>query len=316
MRILVAVCTLAAATQSSSAAQTADPAVQAYVDEALDIMQEWSLRRDSLDWAQIRAAAHTMAGEAATTEEAYPALRQALQSLGDNHSFLRPAQPAASAPPSAQRNVGASATRSRPEPTSRRLGEDIALIAVPAFAGNDLEAFATLIDTRIAEVDGPTICGWIVDLRGNGGGNMWPMLSGLRSILGPPPLGAFRSPSGVGAPWTYGVESPGTPLHQEDPPVAVLTDSRTASSGEAVVIAFHGRNRTRFFGEPTAGLSTANRGFPLSDGALLVVTVSTMLDRSGREYAGRIEPDVLTPAATAEAPAIEWLRATCSSPAI
>jgi len=292
-------------------AQTATAgAMREYVDNALDIMQEWSLRRDSLDWEAIRAEAHALAREAVTTEETYPAIRRALRALGDNHSFLRPPQPTGG-------SAAGSATRpSPPSPTSRRLGADIALVTVPAFAGADLEGFAAIIDRRIAEVDGPTICGWVVDLRGNGGGNMWPMLSGLRSILGPAPLGAFRSPTGVGDPWTYSVASPRTPLNRDRPPVAVLTDARTASSGEAVVIAFHGRPNTRFFGEPTAGVSTANRGFPLEDGALLVVTVATMLDRDGHEYAGRIEPDELVSAATAEAPAIEWLRTTCSSLAI
>jgi hypothetical protein len=287
---------------------TATDPVQEYVDEALDIMQEWSLRRDSLDWRQIRARTHGLAAEAVSTEETYPAIRQALQALGDNHSFLRLPQA------TIERSGVRPATASTVSPTSRRIGSDIALVRVPAFSGPDLEAFATLIDRRIVEADGPSICGWMVDLRGNGGGNMWPMLAGLRAILGPAPLGAFRLPTGIGDSWTYSVESPGTPLHRENPPVAVLTDSRTASSGEAVVIAFHGRPDTRFFGEPTAGRSTANRGFPLRDGALLVVTVATMLDRDGREYAGRIEPDVLVPAEAAEARAVEWLRARCSRP--
>jgi C-terminal processing protease CtpA/Prc len=33
-------------------------------------------------------------------------------------------------------------------------------------------------------MDQGNLAGWIVDLRNNGGGNMWPMLTGIGSILG------------------------------------------------------------------------------------------------------------------------------------
>ena len=36
-------------------------------------------------------------------------------------------------------------------------------------------------------------------------------------------------------------------------PVAILIDSRTASSGEAVAISFQGRAHSRFFGQHTCG---------------------------------------------------------------
>ena len=75
------------------------------------------------------------------------------------------------------------------------------------------------------------------------------------------------------------------------PAVAVLTGSLTSSSGEAVVTAFSGRPVTRSFGKATKGHSTANRGYRLSDGALLVLAVSTFADRTGILYGGKIEPD-------------------------
>ena len=43
--------------------------------------------------------------------------------------------------------------------------------------------------------------GWLVDLRGNGGGNMWPMLGGITAILGEGDLGSFRAPGGGGSTW-------------------------------------------------------------------------------------------------------------------
>jgi C-terminal processing protease CtpA/Prc len=76
-------------------------------------------------------------------------------------------------------------------------------------------------------------------------------------------------------------------------PVAILQGTRTASSGEAIALAFRGRARTRSFGQPTAGLSTANTSFPLPDGAILVITTGVMADRKGSPYGGTVNPDEL-----------------------
>ena len=95
--------------------------------------------------------------------------------------------------------------------------------------------------------------------------------------------------------------------------VAVLTGPRTASSGEAVAISFIGRPRTRSFGLPTAGLSTANRTYPLPDSSLIVLTVSVEADRNGKRYGYKIDPnEVVTPdSATGDVQlsrAVAWLK--------
>ncbi|WP_250969315.1 S41 family peptidase [Streptomyces sp. RKAG290] len=77
--------------------------------------------------------------------------------------------------------------------------------------------------------------------------------------------------------------------------MAVLTGPVTASAAEAVTIAFRGRPRTRTFGKPTAGVPTANSSYPLSDGALVVLTVAREADRDGHLYDGPIAPDVDVP---------------------
>jgi C-terminal processing protease CtpA/Prc len=124
------------------------------------------------------------------------------------------------------------------------------------------------------------------------------MLAGVEPILGEGILGYFIDPEGNTSPWNKNtifypkVTFPYT-LYKPNPKVAVLTDRVTASSGEAVAIAFRGRPNTRSFGKPTCGLSTANRGFSLTNGTVLFLTVSTMADRTGTEYGKSVEPDVL-----------------------
>jgi C-terminal processing protease CtpA/Prc len=73
--------------------------------------------------------------------------------------------------------------------------------------------------------------------------------------------------------------------------VAVLLDQATASSGEAVAIALKGRPRTRFFGEKTFGIASANQDLPLSDGVTLYVAIALLRDAAGRTYPTGIAPD-------------------------
>ncbi len=133
------------------------------------------------------------------------------------------------------------------------------------------------------------------------------MLAGVGPILGEGMAGWFVSPDGVKQAWgnynghaqlagspAIGIENP-YHLKHPDPPVAMLTGRSTTSSGEAIVVAFRGRPRTRSFGEPTYGLPTANRGFKLSDRALLLLTVAVDADRTGHTYDSAIAPDEFVP---------------------
>jgi carboxyl-terminal processing protease len=169
--------------------------------------------------------------------------------------------------------------------------------------------------------------GWVVDLRGNHGGDMHPMLTVVAPLLGEGERGRFISPHGE---TSWGIRGGHVyngrktafrhrrvPAAQEQP-VAVLVDKGTASSGEAVLVSFLGAPNTRTFGQPTAGYATANQTFGLSDGAKLVITTALMADRTGRTYGNApIAPQTLatsntssnkdTGSDTALTAAIEWL---------
>lgn len=75
------------------------------------------------------------------------------------------------------------------------------------------------------------------------------------------------------------------------PPVAVLIDRDTGSSGEGIAVAFRGRPDTRFFGETTYGVATSTFPFALGDGAQIYLVTAVMVDRNGKEYPFGIEPD-------------------------
>ena len=296
-----------------------------YLSEGLATMRENSFHREELDWPAIRKAAFEAAAGAEVPADTYEALRGALRSLGDRHSFLQlPAElaelegarlkargkrHAAARAPDPSAPASPFAGRSAPEGTAHEtpIGP-IARIVVPFFMGADANGFARRVQDLVVELDRRGPRGWIIDLRGNGGGNMWPMLAGIGPVLGEGRVGSFVTADGPGGHWFYragkagiedgdgakvtvvaSVEHPhvvGAPT-----PVVVLIDAGTASSGEAVAIAFKGRPRTRFVGTATFGLSSSNAGFPMSDGANLVITVGLDVDRTGKQYPDHVLPD-------------------------
>jgi len=298
------------------------PQAVIYLGAALDIMEVNSLRRFQIDWVPFRAEAVADAAGATNSLDTYPAIEAALERLGDNHSFFRravvfgatgPAPTTASSFGPGSGSVAPQAAPATVDPSATLVADGVGYVDVPEFqgggeSGNDL---ASEYHRLIEGVDTlGTICRWVVDLRGNRGGNMWPMVAGLGPILGEGAIGAFLYPDAVSTPWFYeagiaGVE--GVPFVITDEPytltspfpfVAVLTDTLTASSGEAVAVAFRGREGARSFGEPTWGVSTANAAFPLADGAIIFLTVATLADRLGTVYGLKLEPDELLVAGT------------------
>lgn len=287
------------------------PEAKRLLDSAFTLVRTHSLWRDTVTWAEVEPRVRAMAAGAQVPADVYPAIRALLSSLGDHHSFLLE-------PAGTKQFTGGGAENKRP--SARALGDSIGYISVPAYSGADPTAAKTYVTDvygTFAKVQAQTSCRWVVDLRDNGGGNMWPMLAALRPLLGEAGLGSFVTTQGAGGSW-HARDGADLPVPRalaglDSAYVAVLTGPRTASSGEAVTIAFVGRPRTRSFGQATAGLSTANGTLPLPDGSTLVLTVSVQADRTGRAYGGTVSPDdTVTPdAAAGDAPlarATAWLR--------
>jgi carboxyl-terminal processing protease len=293
-------------------APIAAPAKQV-LDAAIKIAKAHSLHRDTLAWDTIEPKVRALAAGAESSAEVYPAVRYLLAQLGDNHSFMMPP---------AQTTQFKTGGAQNPAPTVQLLPERVGYVSIPGYSGGEAAAartYATRTHESLAGIFASSSCGWVVDLRQNTGGNMWPMLAGLKPFLGNAGLGTFESPAGSSPPWiagqAVGVEPPATLAGLESDWVAVITGPRTASSGEAVAIAFRGRPRSRSFGQPTAGLSTANGTFPLPDGAMIFLTTAVDADRTGKRYGDKVDPDervepVATPTMTddpALAAAVRWL---------
>ena len=267
-----------------------------YIADAIDVIERNAIAVPEVDWAAIRNRALDDARTASTQADAYAVIRRTLHALQDSHSFLmEPDQ--------------ATTLRTIDWPPDRATSDgSVAKIALRGFAGTNRDAMHRYVRTLREDLAKLPACGYVVDLRENIGGNMWPQLLALQPILGTGAVGAFRTRAETGA-WTLGVSDaragddvaigvtdPLPALDASGKPVAVLLSPDTASSGEAVAIAFAGRNNTRSFGWHTRGATTGNIGVPLADGALLMVAATIMLDRDGRAHRPYVRPDEQTTA--------------------
>ena len=274
-------------------AGTGEPSakVNAYVQKAIALVKKHALVRDSIPWPQTEAEMLAFARGMQTTEDAYPVigiLLNVMWSYGDNHShFLAP---------SGVKNLEADESDDKgPQPQARYLGDGVGYIAVPQFYGiNDTRgaAFATQIQQLIQGIDtAQTVSDWVVDLRGNTGGNVWPMVAGLVPLYGNQAKSQYKRETKVQRPYRLR-----TPPGQ----IAVLIDGRTGSSGEFTALSFIGLPNVRSFGTHSAGYTTGNADYKLPDGAILFIAESVGEDRAGKKYPHGIAPDeeIKTPVKT------------------
>ncbi|WGM39816.1 S41 family peptidase [Caulobacter sp. NIBR1757] len=302
------------------------------LSQAISGVQQRAFRADKVDWPALEARVRAMAAGARDELDLLPAYAVLLNGLGDSHSFVqvpRERQTAffarygrtfdavaglsrgGSIPPSSF--AGRQTREARSLPLAN--GAEALLMVVPSFSGYppEAQAFADGLFQTLAD-GARTACGYVIDLRGNGGGNMWPMVTGLSPLLGngmalgkqdssgPPYVyanlrdGAAVIAQGGGAPNRLQAVQGWRDLRLTGAPVAILQDGGVASSGEAVLAAFIGRPATRTFGERSFGLASTNAGYRLADGANLVITVGMMTDREGRTYPAGFTPDEPIPA--------------------
>jgi len=286
-----------------------------YLGYALDVIADNAYYWRRVDWPAVRAEAFRRAAGAAGFADTYDAISYALSQLGDRHSALE---------------TPGDATAQVPDPIPQGLPEAVPLtgrmarLKLPQIAGpTTTPEFRRYVEAAERAVRSqPDACGWMVDLRGNNGGNMLAMLSAVGPILGEGDAIRIRNGRDVTQRFSYkdgqirfdGKLAPGekndVPLRSPLPAIAVITDHVTASSAEFMVLAFRGRPDSRSFGEKTAGVPTANDQFRLPDGAIIRLTIAVGEDRDGHLYEGPITPDEEVAPADTLAAAGRWLRDT------
>lgn len=258
---------------------------QTYVRDAIQQMDRKGLYAEGEAWEAAKKDALSQNPE--TLEEAQAIINKAAKVAGGKHSYLLPAD-----------KVQAREKRSNEEvsPSVTMIEDSICMIHLPAFAGDDencLRYARTVLDSIPDTVKG--VC---IDLRGNHGGNMYPMIAAVHRFLPDDIFLKFkmrrRFQSVMPINKEFVAKIVGIDIEPRiNCPVAILTDEATASSGEAVLLSFRGLDNARVFGSPTAGYASANESIIFYNGSILALTVSCDIARTGEVFCDDpIVPDV------------------------
>lgn len=269
----------------------------ALIEEALGLMDQYGLFASGPAWKTARAQALERSADASDAIDARRIIEIALLVAGGTHSRL-------TSPTDAPASLD-----SQPIPTVDPLDGGVVSLTLPAFSGADesqIEEYVTSAWDSIQTLSSEARCGWIVDVRGNSGGNVWPMLGAISPLLDRGLVMSFSDRDNhhdsvsitadgisLGATQTIAFDSASFEEASQSVSsrrIVVLIGPITSSSGEAIPVAFAGQQDTATLGKPTSGFSTANREFTLSDGSSLNLTSAVFADRTGRLYGGPIIP--------------------------
>ena len=272
---------------------------ETYIRDAIQQMDRKGLYAEGEEWEATKKEA--LSQEPETLEEAQEIINKAAKVAGGKHSYLMPANKAQAREKRSNEEVSPSVTM---------IEDSICMIHLPAFAGDDencLRYARTVLDSIPDTVKG--VC---IDLRGNHGGNMYPMIAAVHRFLPDDIFLKFkmrrRFQSVMPINKEFVAKIVGIDIEPRiNCPVAILTDEATASSGEAVLLSFRGLDNARVFGSPTAGYASANESIIFYNGSILALTVSCDIARTGEVFCDDpIVPDVETE--SPEEDALSWLK--------
>ncbi|MBK7667495.1 MAG: S41 family peptidase [Sphingobacteriaceae bacterium] len=291
------------------------------VDGVLQKAKETSMYSSTINWDSLNKQVHLKAESANTIQELKPAFELLLNSLRDHHGKIINAKDYSYV-------AWFTDYKNRRHIDNRKFDTDIwkivndtalkfeykllndgigylKIVGIGATVDNTKEA--EKIRNAVIKLSKNKANGWIVDLRYNGGGNMYPMVTGLGTLIGDGIVGKLVSASKdtlfhwkiINGNFIYDVLDVITlknnPKFKTSPKVAVLTSRWTVSSGEVLATCFKGRPNTKFFGEATGGFTTNNNWEIINEQLILNISTGIYCDRNGIIYDKNIPVDVEIP---------------------
>lgn len=291
--------------------------IKSLLDSVLVKTRETSMYAKSINWDSLQNQVYLQAENAKTIQELKPAFETLLNGLRDHHGRVLDATNYSTlayfTDYKNQRFVDKRAKDieiwKAVNDTSLKfdykiLKGNIAYLKIVGIGPNvDIQTESEKIRNAVIKISKKKIDKWIIDLRYNGGGNMYPMVSGIAPLIGNGIVGKLVSANyDTLFNWTIKngnfvydvpdvVRMPNKPIFKTLPKVAVLISRWTASSGEVVATTLKGRHNTKFFGEATGGYAT-NTGWDVIDEKIaLAISTGMFCDRNGVVYDKNIPVD-------------------------
>ncbi len=291
--------------------QFKNDSVKQFVDETLLIIQKNALNKDKINWATLRKDIYEKTKDASDIDAVLSIYPYLFEKIEDHHGWLsyksknyRWNKDNRNRENTAVKN----AVNKYKSVYTTLLNKNIGYLRIPGnsdFNAKKMDSIANNIVEEINKVNSNRIKGWIIDLRINTGGNMYPMIAGISDLIGNnEKIGGFiTSANEADGDWflkegniyidttqVLNRQKLKTPIKKQIP-VAVLISCYTASSGEMTAISFIGRKNTKLFGEESAGFTTTNQGFKINENSGLNLAVGYVTDRNGKIYTENIKPD-------------------------
>lgn len=270
--------------------------IKNYLMDALKIMQAKSVNKAKIDWNAVQQKALSDVIKAKTIRDTYPVIKEALNALNDSHSnFYEPEKVRAY-------TLGYRATgQTFPVIKSEMKANKYAYINLPdigSFNNDDWNEYVNEFYRQVNLLHQQKPKGWIIDLRENFGGMLYPMYAAVAPFLDEANVVGIKDNEGKIEYFNYrndkfyeGKKASQYFIIKEKPPkkikkpVTILVSKKTGSSAEFITAAFVGQKRAMIIGENTQGLTSGNQEYKLSDGAFIALSIGNTINREGKEYA-------------------------------
>lgn len=271
-----------------------------YVKQAVSLMDTQGIYANTTEWEVMKRETLENAKQVKNYDQAHELVNAAIQVAGGKSSRLV----------SEEEYV-----QEALYPEVTELEDDIVMIKLPEFAGNDVSA-QHYADVSVAALEKALTGakGIIIDLRDNRGGNLAPMIGAIEPLIPDGAAVSFdinnfsRSVSIAegtvnGAGYTVKVKY----FKMMNLPVAVLQNEKTSGSGEITLLAFKGCDYVETFGTDTEGYCSYHTTRKMYDGAQLQLTVGSVVTRTEEVFCEEpIAPDHYSEDPVQDA--IEWIK--------
>ena len=242
-----------------------------------------------------------------TQDQFNKAVTTALIDLGDHHSYLIPQQTSKTAAPSN-------------ESPKVHVVDGIGVIQMKGYHVFDVQNQQVILgESWVQDVQAQldthwkdVTKGWIIDLRQNDGGSMFPMIGALSRFFEMPDMGGYyfpQPPQPVAVKHRFDGQhfkandevylsfSKAYPLNKNTLPVIVLIGKSTGSSGEFLAQYLKRQPKVTLMGDRTAGVASVNEGMPLPDNlGYYMLTVGYYLDEGDKPiFSTEVVPGTLVP---------------------
>ncbi|SHK89524.1 Peptidase family S41 [Chryseobacterium polytrichastri] len=286
--------------------------VKQYIDKTLVLIHDHALNKDKIDWNSLQTEVYNKTKEAGNIQAALSVYPYLFEKIEDHHGWLSYKNKNYRWIKNVKRldnEVVKNAVKKYEKVEAVVINKNIGYLRIPGnsdFSTKKMDSIAGNIVDEIDKINSGKIKGWIIDLRLNTGGNMYPMIAGISDLIGDnEKIGGFvTSEKKSEGDWILKNGNIYVDNNQvlnrrklkvpvgKQLPVAVLISGYTASSGEMTAVSLVGRKNTKMFGEDSAGYTTTNEGFKVDSNSGLNLAVGYVVDRTGKIYIENVKPDM------------------------